>query len=715
LFVIVFQAFGVKACLSVQKFNNSVRALRCCYVQPIPEILTMSRLVPCFLASALCWSFAAAAEEASLADLSLEELVRLDVTAVSRKAQKLSDTPAAVTVLSAADIRRSGARSVPEALREVPGVIVSQIGSGRWSVGVRGGEGRFSNKLLVQIDGRSVYSPLFSGVFWEALDVMLEDVERIEVIRGPGASLWGANAVNGVINIITRKATATPGGVVVASVDDKGHPSLAVRQGIDLGEVGALRVFAKGSELAGSRTRDGQTEPDYNRGWAGGFRMDGAGSGVDAWTLQGNVNRRTSGENINASTITGEPALIPLDFVFESSSLLGRYNWGLAGGEASLQAYVDHHYANVGTYGRGTVNTADVDFQHRLVPSGSHEVMWGLGARLLETEIVAASAVLSIVPPKRVSRVMSAFMQDEITLVPKTWKLTLGGRFEYSSRSHFEPQPTARLMWTPNLEDSLWASWSRAARTPSIGESDAAILFGLQPTPPGTPFPAVVVGSRPGVGWNRRAERVDTLELGYRRNLGNGSFEAVLFHNDYHRLISEQTDPDGLVFPASPLPVEPFVVPLQYSQRSNLGAARSQGVELGLDLPVTDALRLQASYTLMDTRARRSADVVTNASGRALEQSSPQHWGTLRMSMKLGGGQEVDVMARRVGTIGTGDVPGYTAVDFRYAWHVSRYFDLYFVAQNLFDPLHLEYVSNFFPGQPVYQPRRAFIQGVWRF
>ena len=415
----------------------------------------MSRLVPCFLASALCWSFAAAAEEASLADLSLEELVRLDVTAVSRKAQKLSDTPAAVTVLSAADIRRSGARSVPEALREVPGVIVSQIGSGRWSVGVRGGEGRFSNKLLVQIDGRSVYSPLFSGVFWEALDVMLEDVERIEVIRGPGASLWGANAVNGVINIITRKATATPGGVVVASVDDKGHPSLAVRQGIDLGEVGALRVFAKGSELAGSRTRDGQTEPDYNRGWAGGFRMDGAGSGVDAWTLQGNVNRRTSGENINASTITGEPALIPLDFVFESSSLLGRYNWGLAGGEASLQAYVDHHYANVGTYGRGTVNTADVDFQHRLVPSGSHEVMWGLGARLLETEIVAASAVLSIVPPKRVSRVMSAFMQDEITLVPKTWKLTLGGRFEYSSRSHFEPQPTARLMWTPNLEDSL--------------------------------------------------------------------------------------------------------------------------------------------------------------------------------------------------------------------------------------------------------------------
>jgi iron complex outermembrane receptor protein len=347
------------------------------FIPEIPDDPTCP-LLPCYLHCVA--SLAAAAEDASLADLSLEELVRLDVTAVSRKAQKLSDTPAAVTVLSAADIRRSGARSVPEALREVPGVIVSQIGAGRWSVGVRGGEGRFSNKLLVQIDGRSVYSPLFSGVFWEALDVMLEDVERIEVIRGPGASLWGANAVNGVINIITRKATATP---LVASCPPvwmtRGTHPLRCARASDLGEVGALRVFAKGSELAGSRTRDGQTEPDYNRGWLAASAWMVRGSGVDAWTLQGNVNRRTSGENINASTITGEPALIPLDFVFESSSLLGRYNWGLAGGEASLQAYVDHQYANVGTYGRGTVNTADLDFQHRLVPSGSHEVMWGLG------------------------------------------------------------------------------------------------------------------------------------------------------------------------------------------------------------------------------------------------------------------------------------------------------------------------------------------------
>lgn len=675
----------------------------------------MSRRLACLLAPTLCWTTAASAGEASLADLSLEELVRLDVSAVSRKAQKLSDTPAAITVLSAADIRRSGARSVPEALREVPGVIVAQIGSGRWAVGVRGAEGRFSNKLLVQIDGRSVYSPLFSGVFWEALDVMLADVERIEVIRGPGASLWGANAVNGVINIVTRKATASPGGLVSASVDDRGNPTVAVRQGISLGDAGAMRVYAKGSDLAPSRTRDGRSEPDYNRGWLAGFRMDGAGSGVDAWMLQGNTSRRTSGENINTFSLTGDGLLIPLDFVFESSNLLGRYNWGLAGGEASLQAYMDHQLANVGTYGRGTVNTADVDFQHRLVPTGAHELMWGLGARMVQTEIIATSAVLNLSPSRRNFRVFSAFVQDEITLDPQTWKLTLGGRFEYSSMARFEPQPTARLMWTPNLNDSMWASWSRAARTLSIGESDASILFGAQPTPAGSPFPMVVVGSRPGLGWNRRAERVDTLELGYRRNLGNGSVEAVLFHNNYHRLVSEWYDPNGLIFPTSALPVEPFVAPLQYLQRGSEGSARSHGVEVAVDVPVTDALRLQASYTLMDTRVRRGADGAADVGGRALEQAAPQHWGTLRMSFNLGGGKEVDVAARHVGAVGAGDVPAYTAVDFRYAWRVSRYFDLYFVAQNLFDPLHLEYVSNFFPGQPVYQPRRAFIQGVWRF
>ncbi|NML28079.1 TonB-dependent receptor plug domain-containing protein [Zoogloea dura] len=674
-----------------------------------------NRVQASLLVSLVLGCSAAQGGEAPLVDLTLEELARLDVATVSRKAQKLSDTPAAVTVLSAEEIRRSGARSVPEALRDVPGVTVSQIGSGRWAVGVRGTDGRFSNKLLVQIDGRSVYSPLFSGVFWEALDVMLEDVERIEVIRGAGASLWGANAVNGVINIVTRKATATQGGLVSAGIDDQGQPTLAARQGIDLGDAGAGRVFIKGSELSRSRTANGREDSDSNRGWSGGFRLDGAGSGADAWSVMGNAYHRNSRENIVSSSVAGFQGLYPIDFEFEGSSLQGRRNWGWLGGEASLQAYVDHQFANVGSYGRGTVDTVDADFQHRLAAEGAHELMWGLGARYVRTEIIAVTSILGLDPARRHSRVLSAFVQDEITLVPKTWKLTVGGRFEYSSLSRFEPQPTVRLMWTPSMDDSLWTSWSRAARTPSIGESDATILYGFRAAPPQAPFPAVATISSPWPDWNRRAERLDAFEFGYRRNLGRASLEAVAFYNDYRRLIGTHMDPNGLVFPGLPIPIPPYYAPSQSLYRGNFGAARSHGLELGLDLPVTSSLRLQASYTVMDTRAKSSSDPALEAYGRSIETTSPHHWASLRAMMNAGRGHEFDLVLRRIGAIGEASVPAYTTVDLRYGWRVGPLFDLSLGIQNLFDPLHLEYVSNFFPGQPAYQPRRGYLQGVWRY
>jgi iron complex outermembrane receptor protein len=663
---------------------------------------------------ALMWATTVWADEAPLVDLALEDLARLEVATVSRKAQKLSETSAAVTVLTAEDIRRSGARSVPEALREVPGVSVTQIGAGRWAVGVRGYAGRFSNKLLVLIDGRSVYSPLFSGVFWEALDVMLEDVERIEVVRGPGASLWGANAVNGVINIVTRKATASRGGLLSMRLDNQGHPAVAVRQGVELGGAGALRVFAKGNELAESRSASGESGVDGNRGWLAGFRMDSAGSGTNAWMVQGNTYRRSSRENLQTSAQAGLPLLLPLGADLEGSSLVGRYTWGLAGGEASLQGYVDTQRIEAKNYGTGEVRTADLDFQHRLAPMGGHELMWGLGSRFVQTEIHLSTPVLVVSPSGRKFNVASAFVQDEITLQPRVWKLTLGGRFEHSTISRLEPQPNARLMWTPTDADSVWANWSRAARTPSVGEIDTQMFAGLQQT--GNPrMPVVAMVSRPGPNWAPRAERLDALELGYRRGFGNGSFEAVLFHHDYTHLTSTSLDPGGVVLPGVAGLVPAGVVPLQYLNRGNVGSARSTGLELGLDLPVTENLRLQASYTLMDIRAGRSSDPVTQASGEALEEASPHYWANLHGLLNLGRGRELDLMVRRMGAIGLGHVPAYTSVDLRYGWRVSRSFELAVVGVNLFDPLHQEYAPDFVPSQPAYQPRQGFVQGMWRF
>lgn len=641
----------------------------------------------------------ARAGEVSFIDLPLEDLGKLEVAAVSRKAQKLADTPAAVTVLSAEDIRRSGARSIPEALREVPGVNVAQIGTSRWAVGVRGAQGRFANKLLVQVDGRSIYNPLFSGVFWEAQDIMIEDVERIEVVRGPGASLWGANAVNGVINVVTRKASATRGGLASVSADSQGGVTTAVRQGVELEGVGAMRVFAKGRDLGRSETADGDRASDKAGGWLAGFRLDGEGG----WMVQGNAYRHTSKELLPVSIALAPNGSFPVSFVFEGSNLLGRRQWAMAGGDATLQAYVDHTDARLNAQGNGKTDIVDVDFQHTLAPMGRHDLMWGLGARYGRVDFDSNSPAFTFQDRLVEYRIASAFVQDEISLVPQTWMLTLGSRFEHSTLADFETQPTVRLMWTPTKDDSLWLNWSRAARTPSIGEVNANVVLGARPLPQGS---FAVLRSLPAPSLKPRAERVDALELGYRRTLPNGSVEAVLFHHDYRRLISPTEGP-----PDSQSSAPLLVFPVFRSYFSN---ACTTGLELAADMAITATLRVQGSYTVLDTKARNYADPVANASGAALEAAAPHHWASLHALWSPGGGHELDLMLRRVGAVG-GDVPGYTSVDVRYGWHLGRAFDLAVVGQNLFDNRHLEYASDFFVSQLSYQPRRAYIQGLWRF
>ena len=259
-----------------------------------------------------------------LADLAFEELVDVQVMSVSRKAQRLGDSAAAVTVVSAEDIRRSGARTIPDALRLVPGVQVAQIGAGRWAVSVRGFNSRFASKLLVQVDGRSVYSPMFSGVMWSALNLMIEDVARIEVIRGPGAALWGANAVNGVINIVTRSAHATQGGFVRGSIDDRGNPELAVRQGIGLDSGAALKLYAHSVNRASFMTASGGEARDEQTGWRTGFRLDSATDGVGRWTLSGEAYRQRSPEQLQLAGLGAYTANFDFEGTICSSAGIGQ-------------------------------------------------------------------------------------------------------------------------------------------------------------------------------------------------------------------------------------------------------------------------------------------------------------------------------------------------------------------------------------------------------
>lgn len=669
-------------------------------------------------ACSLWLSSSAMAQQAALDELSLEDLLEVKVLTIARKAQRISDIPAAVTVVTAEDIRRSGARSIPDALRQVPGVEVAQVGAGRYAVSIRGFNGRFANALLVQLDGRSIYSPLFSGVFWESLNLMMEDIERIEVIRGPGAALWGANAVNGVINIVSRRATGTQGSLVVAAVDDQGKPTAAARYGTTLPDVGALRLFAKGIELSPSRQADGSSADDAISGWRTGFRLDSTSATTHQWTLQGEAHSQRTKETFllpNFLSRTGStPASIRIDH--EGAHLLGRVDRKIADGDATLQVYFDHSKTVVPGEGDGEVDTADVDFQHRLLTLGHHDLLWGFGYRYSRTETNGSGAVLRVSPTTRRLRVASAFIQDEIALDPAAWKLTLGAKFEDANLSGSELQPSARLMWTPTPSDSAWAGWSRAVRTPSVGESDATVLFGIQPTPPGSLFPAVGMVSRRLPGYDLQAERVDVIELGYRRNLGNGSVEAVAFAGDYTRLVAATVDPGGPEFPGSiRFPFPPFSLPNVYINRCNPMAGRSRGLELGLEIPLSSQTRLHAGYTWVDLDLGQYADPVTEATARTIENATPRHTATLRVASNLGAGHELDIYFRYVSAVQGGSVPAYTAVDLRYGWKLNRSFELSIIGQNLFDPLHLEFVSDLFPSMPAYQPRRAFLQGTWRF
>ena len=438
--------------------------------QTVPSIC-MSGWIACFLLT-IC---AARSQEADLAELSLEDLMSTKVELVSRKTERLVEAPAAIYVVARKDIRRAGATTIAEALRLVPGVQVGRIDAHTWAISARGFNGRFANKLLVQVDGRSIYTPLFSGVYWEAQDVLLEDVERVEVIRGPGATLWGANAVNGIINIVTRKAQHTQGNIVVAGVGFEERGSGILRHGGKLGEDAYYRIYAKYFERdefvdsAANRAHDGWT------GRRGGFRLDWERSERDALTLQGDLYGHDIDQTV-ASFSPDEPfeQLVEDEAEFSGGHILGRWKHRFSPA-ADLEAQLywtrfEHAGPRIGE----TRNTLDVDVQHRWGWGHLQEVVWGGGWRLVADELDGSFA-LSYDPEKRTTQLFSAFVQDDISFAADRLHLILGSKLERDDFTGFALQPNLRLMWFPHRRHSLWGAWSRAmARCAAPVSSPAA-------------------------------------------------------------------------------------------------------------------------------------------------------------------------------------------------------------------------------------------------
>lgn len=635
-------------------------------------------------------------------DLSLEELMSVVVTSASKKSQTLAETAAAVYVISAEDIRRSGASNIPEVLRLAPGVQVSAIGNNKWAVSIRGFADRFSNKLLVLVDGRSVYTPLFSGVLWESLDVPLETIARIEVIRGPGASIWGANAVNGVINILTRSPFDTLGSQVAVAAGSELRAYGYARHGWSPDPDTAISLHAKAHDYATARRASGGEGVDDWQGQTAGFKLERL---LERGSLhvQGGVSRARAGDELTLISISPTTAL-PTDTVVQSteeisnSHLLARWE-GLnrAGSQDSLQFSLEHSdYRHVILTEHRV--TADLEYQQRLRFGERQDLIWGLGYRY-STDRIVSSPLIQVGESERDTALYSAYAQDEITLLPERWRLSLGARLERNDYTGIVFQPNLRLLWTPDLENSVWLSLARAVRTPSRIERGGSTYIDV--ALPGVPPPNIVQLLSRALA----DEHVNALDLGWRlRFNASASLDLAAFHYQYEKL-------RGAVA-AAPQVVPPGYLLIQ-TQENNANSAEISGLEASLDWRPSQDWRLQASYGWLSYKVR-SAPFPNQLPSDYLDVS-PTHQLSLRSSLDLSPRLRWDAWVRHVSRIKRYDTPAYTTLDMRLAWQPHKELEIALVGQNLLDSAHPEFGSTFILSAPSEVERGVYLKADWKF
>ena len=649
-----------------------------------------------------------------LTTLTLEELMEVEISSVSRKTQRIGDAAAAVFVISGEEIRRSGATTIPEVLRMVPGVQVGRIDVNRWGVTARGLNGEFANKLLVLLDGRSLYTPLFAGVQWDMADTLLEDVDRIEVIRGPGATLWGANAVNGVINIITKDAADTQGTLAAAGAGTEERFFGRLRQGGRIGEDLFFRVYAKYFDRALDLDDMGGQTSDRWRGLRTGTRVDWSpGDRDDSLTLLGDlfvgqfagILTRSSLAPPHTESFQGEADL-------SGGNLIGRWEHTVSPGfDLMAQVYYDRTERDSYFY-REIRNTFDVDLHSRLEIGTRQEVVWGLGYRLSRDDI-RNSFNITFDPDHSEDHLFSAFVQDEITVVRDRLNLIVGSKMEHNDYTGFEVQPSCRLIWTPGSWHSLWGAVSRAVRTPARFGTDSIIVLGVDPPFTGmnpSPFLAETVmrGDR-----GLESEALLAFELGYRaRPAEKVSVDVALFYNEYKDLRTFEFRIDEFTFETDEAPaylVTPFV-------HDNKMTGETYGVEVAVEWRPTDWWRLLGAYTYMQVQLHPDEDGMDFFSEPA-EGGTPRHQVSLRSMTDLPGNVELDLWGRYVDSLPALRVGKYLTLDARLSWSPLESLELSVVGRNLLEDRHTEFISemNIMTQDPVAIERSVYGQVSWRF
>jgi iron complex outermembrane receptor protein len=641
-----------------------------------------------------------------LTDLKIEDLMNVHVTSASKKEQKLSRVPAAIFVITQEDIHRSGATNIPDLLRIVPGLEVAQINSSTWAISARGFNGQYSNKLLVLIDGRTVYTPLFSGVYWDVQDVPLDSIERIEVIRGPGATVWGANAVNGVINITTKTARETRSGIVTAEGGTLDHGGGMVRYGGRLSAGGTYRLYADGFQMGSFLTPDHRNaEDDWYRFHAG-FRIDDNVDAKDSLTLEGEAIRGNAGELVSTIVSLVPPVNANLDLRdrFSGWDVLGRWKRVFSSGsETTLQIYFDRDTRGDTTYG-DALNTVDIDFQHHGTWGRRQDFVWGLGYRL-HSDKTAPDFRFSSNPAELSYQIFNSFIQDEIAIRPDHLFVSLGTKLEHEYFNGFNLQPTARIAWSPEEGEMLWAAVSGAQRTPSRGETAIRDNEAVYPGPDNLPILISVFGNPA-----QKNEHLIATEAGFRKALTDRlSFDSTVFFNHYQDLQSAEPGPTRLE--TDPPPAH-LLMPIYLA---NLLYGETHGIEAFASVKLARRWTLSPGYTFLTMHLHRDASSLDVSGGLETEGNNPNQQAQLRSNVNLPWHWQWTTSAYFVGRLPAQKIASYTRLDTNLAWQLSDKISLGLVGQNLLRDLHQEYSGPDLTTTPSLIRRSAYARITWRF
>ncbi len=651
--------------------------------------------------------------------MSLEELMNVEVISASKKEQKLNTVTSAIFVITNEDIRRSGATNIPDALRMAPGVQVARIGTDKWSISIRGFNGRFANKLLVLMDGRSVYTPFSSGVVWSQQDTLMEDIERIEVIRGPAATLWGVNAVNGVINIITKSAEKTQGTLLTAGGGSFEQGFVGARYGGKINQKTPFRIYAKGFMRDHTTTLSGNSANDSWDSARAGFRVDYSGD-LDTFVAQGDVFFNNIADTVQ---LPPSPQVQSAMDTIHRNEFGGniRFRWDRKLSEQSsfmFQTYYDRVNHQLGPLAN-SVESFDTEFQHRFPLWKTHEFTWGLNFRLYHSN-AENTPVTSFTTRKETDYFISGFLRDEFDLLPERLKLSVGTRIGYNNLSGFEIQPNARIMWTLNPRSSVWASVSRAVRTPARGEHDVIINQGILPPQPaftGSQLPILqaVLGSS-----SFSSEKLLAYEIGYRHQFNqNLLIDIAGFFNDYSNLRDFAIGMPGsisqkqrdLIF--SVFQQNLLVLPISFN---NGASAISYGAEVSIDWHPHKRWRVQGSYSYINIHTKsnplfRDVDASTGGANSA----NPHHQLSLRSNYDLTERLQFNLWLRYVDKLSFYNISDYITMDVKMSWKPVRNLEFFLVGQNLFKENHRESQSDFINTVSARIPRGIYTGVRWEF